>query len=164
MRTRCWHHIWRGYVFSRKSLFSEHGVAKTLLNSPLHASKWGPKWVKSVEFGWKKWRRWCGKPFGIISEHNFFFEKISLFWPPYTRRPSHHPSCVVISGSEIGLYLVLVDTSEARTASRNTFHLRIYSKNIANSMWELDVDITSDVEMYFREKRCFLSVVWPKHS
>ena len=42
--------------FPRKTLFSEHGVAKTQLNSPLHASKWGPKWVNSVEFGRKKWR------------------------------------------------------------------------------------------------------------
>ena len=37
--------------FSRNSRFSEHGVAKIQLNSTIHASKWGPKWVKSVEFG-----------------------------------------------------------------------------------------------------------------
>ena len=62
------------------------------------------------------------------------FDKISLFRPPYTRRRSHRPFLCGHSGSEIGLYLVLVDTSEARTASKNTLHLRIYSKNIANSM------------------------------
>ena len=66
-------------------------MAKTQLNSPLHASKWGPKWVNSVEFGWEKWRGWCGKPFGIISKHKKKFDKISLFWPPYTRRRSHRP-------------------------------------------------------------------------
>ena len=91
MRTRCWHHIWRGNVFSRKPLFSERGVANTQLNSTIYASKGGPNWVNSVNFGWKKWRGWCGKPFGIISEHNFFFEKNALFWPPYTCRPSHRP-------------------------------------------------------------------------
>ena len=164
MRTQCWHHIWRWNVFSRKTLFSERGVAKTQLNCPLHASKWGPNWVNSVEFGWEKWRRWCGKPFGIISEHKKIRKKIRFFDPHTHADPPTDPSCVVNSGWEIGLYLVLVDTSEARTASKNTFYLRIYSKNIANSMWELDVDITSDVETYFREKRCFLSVVWPKHS
>ena len=42
--------------FSRKSRFSEHGVAKTQLNSTIHASKMGQKWVNSVEFGRKKWR------------------------------------------------------------------------------------------------------------
>ena len=164
MRTRCWHHIWRWNVFSGKTLFSERGMAKTQLNSPLHASKWGPNWVNSVDFGRKKWRGWCGKPFGIISEHNFFFEKNALFWPPYTCRPSHRPFLCGHSGSEIGLYLALVDTWKARTASKNTFCIRIYSKSIANSVRELDVYITSDVETHFREKRCFLSVVWPKHS
>ena len=34
----------------------------------------GPIWRK-------KWCGWCGKPFGIISEHNFFLEKIH-FLPP----------------------------------------------------------------------------------
>ena len=164
MRARCWHHIWRGTVCSRKTLFSECDAAKIQLNSTLYASKCGPNWVKSVEFGWEKWRRWCGKPFGIISEHKKNSGKISLFDPHTRADPPTDPSCVVNSGSEIGLYLVLVDTSEARAASKNTFYLRIYSKNVANSMWELDVDITSNVETYFREKRCFLSVVWPKHS
>ena len=36
--------------FSRKSRFSEHGVAKTQLNSTIRASKRGQKWVNSVEF------------------------------------------------------------------------------------------------------------------
>ena len=163
MRTQCWHHIWRGNVFSRKSLFSEHGMAKTQLNSPLHASKWGPKWVKSVEFGWEKWHRWCGKPLGSFPNIKKISKKFTFF--PHTHAdPPTAPSCVVISGLEIELYLDPVDTWKARIASKNTFHLRIYSKNIANSMWELNVGITSDVETYFREKRCFLSVVWPKHS
>ena len=138
-------------------------MAKTQLNSPLHASKWGPKWVKSVEFGWEKWRRWCGKPFGIISEHKKTRQN-SLFWPPYTRRPSHRPSCVVNSGSEIGLYLVLVDTSEAWTASKNTFYLRIYSKNIANSMWELNFYNPSYVETFSRDIRGFCLGLQPKRA
>ena len=29
-----------------------------------------------------KWCGWCGKPFGIISEHNFFLEKIHFLPPP----------------------------------------------------------------------------------
>ena len=164
MRSRCWRHIWRGNVFSRKLLFSEHGVAKKQLNSTRHSSKWGPNWVKSVEFGWKKWRRR-----GVESVLGSFtnIKKISKkfhFFPHTHADPPTDPTCVVNSGSEIGLYLVPVDTSEARTASKNTFHLRIYSKIIANPMWELNVDITSNVETYFREKRCFLSMVWPKHS
>ena len=111
----------------------------------------------------EKWCRWCAKPFGIISEHKKISKKFHFFDPHTHTDPPPDPSCVVISGSEIGLYLEPVDTSEARIASKNTFYIRIYSKNTANSIWELDVDtshhITSDVETYFREKRCFLRMV-----
>ena len=95
MRTRCWHHIWRGNVFSRKTLFYAHGVAKIQLNSTRHASKRGRNWVKSVEFRRKKWCRWCGKPFGIISEHEKKIEKFSLFWPPHTHTPTLPPTLLV---------------------------------------------------------------------
>ena len=37
--------------FPRKSRFSERGMAKTQLNSTIYASKRGPNWVNSVEFG-----------------------------------------------------------------------------------------------------------------
>ena len=43
------------FFFSIKTLFSERGMAKTQLNFPQHASKWGPKmgepsriWVRKV--------------------------------------------------------------------------------------------------------------------
>ena len=58
------------------------------------------------------------------------------FFDPHTHAdPPTDPSSVVISGLEIELYLDPVDTCKARIASKNTFYIRIYSKNIANYMW-----------------------------
>ena len=99
-----------------------------------------------------------------IRGRNHFFGKISLFWPHTRANPPTDPSCVVNSGSGIGLYLVLVDTSEARTASKNTFYLRIYSKNIANSMWELNFYNPSYVETFFRDIRGFCLSLQPKSA
>ena len=93
-----WDAFWDQIFFLRKSGVSEHGVAKTQLNSTIYASKRGPNWVNSVEFGWKKWRRWCGKPFGIISEHKKISKKIHFFDPHTHADPPTDPSCVVISG------------------------------------------------------------------
>ena len=66
--------------FLRKTLFSEHGTANIRLNSIIHASQWAQVREKLVEFRRKKWCRWCGKPFGIISEHKKISKKFA-FWP-----------------------------------------------------------------------------------
>ena len=126
------------------------------------------KWVKN---GWT--RSNLGEKSGVIDAGSLLgsypnIKKISKkfhFFDPHTRAdPPTDPSCVVNSGSEIGLYLVLVDTSEARTASKNTFYLRIYSKNIANSMWELSFYNPSYVETFSRDIRGFCLSLQPKSA
>ena len=84
--------------FSRKTLFSEHGVAKIQLNSTLHASKRGPNWVKSVEFGGKSGIDDVGSLLGSFQNIKKIRQNFTFSTPHTHADAPTDPSCVVISG------------------------------------------------------------------
>ena len=142
------------FFSSGKTLFSEHGIAKIQLNSLMHASEWAQIGVKLVLFQRKKWCRWCGKPFGIISEHNFLW-KIFTFLTPSRIFSKSGTIQIPIGGQNLGVSYLEIYVELRDFTSGAFFHILRSSVRIHCQMDPIDRFTPVSRHTHFRQISLF---------